>query len=121
MRCRRGQKQLRKELLTLSPPLLYPPKSASNVAIPDPKSVDQLILLDAILQETLRLWGAVPGGQPRVTPSPSCTPAGYLNILPGARVQAQAFTITRTQMSFSTRRAGNQSAGSMKARRNSPR
>ncbi|KAL2004676.1 hypothetical protein VTN00DRAFT_3204 [Thermoascus crustaceus] len=95
------QKQLREELLALSPPLLYPPKStADQVAMPDPKAVDQLTLLDAILQETLRLWVAVPGGQPRVTPSPSCTLAGYSNIPPGVRVQAQGFTIHKNPEIF---------------------
>ncbi|KAF5003748.1 hypothetical protein FDECE_9719 [Fusarium decemcellulare] len=86
------QDQLREELNTLSPPLRFP-----NVPeeLPDPKAVDQLTLLDAILQETLRLWVAVPGGQPRVTPSPSCTLAGYPNIPPGVRVQSHGFTIHR--------------------------
>ncbi|KAL2688997.1 hypothetical protein Neosp_003047 [[Neocosmospora] mangrovei] len=91
------QDRLRRELITLSPPLKYPDAPDE---LPDPKSVDQLSLLDAILQETLRLWVAVPGGQPRVTPSPSCTLAGYANIPPGVRVQSHGFTIHRNPEVF---------------------
>lgn len=88
------QERLREELRTLTPNLAYPPPS-DEVDLPDGKEVDKLSLLDAILQETLRLWVAVPGGQPRVTPSPTCSLAGYDNIPPGVRVQSAGYTIHR--------------------------
>lgn len=91
------QDQLREELNSLSPPLKFP---AVPDEMPNAKAVDQLTLLDAILQETLRLWVAVPGGQPRVTPSPSCTLAGYENIPPGVRVQSQGYTMHRNPEVF---------------------
>lgn len=94
------QAQLRTELLTLSPPLIYPLPDGKEAKLPDPKAVDALPLLDAVLQETLRLWVAVPGGQPRVTPSPSCTLAGYANIPPGVRVQAAAYALHRNPEVF---------------------
>ncbi|KAJ9615323.1 hypothetical protein H2200_001398 [Cladophialophora chaetospira] len=89
------QRRLREELLTLDPPILYPAKDQENVQLPDFKAVDGLPLLDAILQETLRLWVAVPGGQPRLTPSPPCSIAGYENIPPNTKVQCYAYALHR--------------------------
>ena len=85
--------------------------------IPDAKLIDELPLLHAILLETLRLHSAIPGPQPRVTPSPSrfisfnsqgsaksisaaattksATLAGYDSIPPGVRVSAQAYSLHR--------------------------
>jgi len=97
------QAQLRKELLALSPPLIHPPpeeEMAKLPNLPDPKVMDSLSLLDAVLQENLRLWVAVPGGQPRVTPHPSCTLAGYSNIPSGVRVQAAAYVLHRNPEVF---------------------
>lgn len=89
------QEKLRAELRSLDKPLDYPVRTSSieEFELPDAKTVDQLTMLDAVLQETLRLWVAVPGGQPRVTPSPSCSLAGYDNIPPGVRVQSSGFAI----------------------------
>lgn len=86
------QSKLRSELLSIENPLLYPPTS-SEIELPDPKTLDSLPILDSILQETLRLWPAVPGAQPRVTPAAGCTLAGYENIPGGVRVQASTFAI----------------------------
>lgn len=61
------QAQLREELLTLAPPILYP-SPGSCPTLPDPKLLDDLPLLDAIVQETLRLYAPAPGSQPRATP-----------------------------------------------------
>ncbi|CAI6097276.1 unnamed protein product [Clonostachys chloroleuca] len=81
------QDKLREELRSLSPPLHYPSTPGDNgESLPDSKAVDQLPFLDAI---------AVPGGQPRVTPEPSCSLAGYDNIPPGVRVQSSGFAIHR--------------------------
>ncbi|KAF2490799.1 cytochrome P450 [Lophium mytilinum] len=92
------QKQLRDELLTLAPPILFPTPSA-DFELPDPKKVDALPLLDAILQETLRRWVSVPGGQPRVTPG-VCSLAGYDGIPGGVRVQSAAYTLHRNPEVF---------------------
>lgn len=100
------QARLRAELLTLSPPLLFP---STDPVLPDFKAVDQLPLLDAVLQETLRIWTAVPGGQPRVTPRPSCSLAGYKDIPPGVRVQASAYAIHRNSAVFPDPEAWNPS------------
>lgn len=94
------QAQLRKELLTLSSPLIYPVPEGQDIKLPDFKAIDALPLLDAVLQETLRIWTAVPGAQPRVTPSPSCTLAGYDSIPPGVRVQSYAYSLHRNPEVF---------------------
>lgn len=57
------QDKLRKELLTLSPHM-----SLLSRSIPNPKVLDALPLLHAVIMETLRLHAAIPGGQPRMTP-----------------------------------------------------
>lgn len=88
------QEELRKELLTLEPRLTYP-RSDSSRELPSPKSIDTLPLLEAIVTETLRLHAPIPGIQPRVTPSPSCTLAGYSDIPANTRVNAQAYSLHR--------------------------
>jgi len=87
------QKQLRDELLTLDSPIQFPAPVA-EFELPDPKKLDALPLLDAILQETLRRWVSVPGGQPRVTPG-VCSLAGFDGIPGGVRVQSSAYTLHR--------------------------
>ena len=99
------QSSLRGELLSLSPPILYP-ISASNsddskprVALPSPRDIDALPLLNAILFETLRVHPSIPGSLPRVTSSSNLqTPTpllGYPNIPPGIRISAQAYSLHR--------------------------
>ncbi|PWY82901.1 cytochrome P450 [Aspergillus heteromorphus CBS 117.55] len=89
------QTSLRTELLTLSPSLVYPRPDSSSRALPSPKSIDSLPLLDAIITETLRLHAPIPGIQPRVTPSPSCSLVGVDNIPSNTRVSAQAYSLHR--------------------------
>ncbi|KAJ5041297.1 uncharacterized protein L3040_005844 [Drepanopeziza brunnea f. sp. 'multigermtubi'] len=93
------QERLRQELHTLSPSMSCDPSdqtcASQPPALPDPKDVDELPLLDAIIQETLRLYPAAEGGQPRVTPSPPCSLAGFENIPPGVRVQSSAYSLHR--------------------------
>ncbi|CAG8971822.1 hypothetical protein HYALB_00001933 [Hymenoscyphus albidus] len=85
------QASLRAELLSLSPPLLYPHDLTNPISSPHPKSVDALPILDAILQETLRRWPVVAGGQRRVTPKMGThTLAGYTGIPGGVKVQSSA-------------------------------
>jgi hypothetical protein len=90
------QNQLRKELLTLNPQISYP-KSAE---LPSAKAIDNLPLLEAVVTETLRLHAPIPGIQPRVTPSPPCTLAGYGDIPPNTRVNAQAYSLHRNPEVF---------------------
>ncbi|OGM49135.1 cytochrome P450 [Aspergillus bombycis] len=88
------QEELRKELLTLEPKILFPQPSPSR-GLPQAKAVDSLPLLEAIVTETLRLHAPIPGIQPRVTPYPSCTLAGYSDIPANIRVNAQAYSLHR--------------------------
>jgi cytochrome P450 len=87
------QDALRGELLTLSPNLLLSPSNTGR-SIPNSKDLDSLLILHAVVMETLRLYAAIPGGQPRMTPYPSCTLGSY-NIPGGVRVGAQAHSVHR--------------------------
>ena len=91
------QDALRKELLTLSPNMLISPNSKSDSKIPNSHDLDSLPLLHAILMETLRLHAAIPGGQPRMIPYPSCTLGPFINIPGGVRVGAQAHSVHRNE------------------------
>ena len=92
------QASLRSELLNLSPSLSTSPTSPSD--IPNARSIDTLPLLDALLLETLRLYAAAPGPQPRVTPFPSTTIGGHSDIPPGVRVSAAAHVLHRNEEVF---------------------
>ncbi|KAL8938979.1 MAG: hypothetical protein Q9216_003605 [Gyalolechia sp. 2 TL-2023] len=98
------QKQLRDELLTLDPPVRYrlDISDTGEEALPTPKAVDTLPLLDAILHETLRLHTAVPAPQPRVTPEVGggTSIEGYANIPGGVRVSSNAYTMHRIESVF---------------------
>lgn len=93
------QKELRKELLSLEPTIIYP-RASQSVELPPAKTIDNLPLLEAIITETLRLHAPIPGIQPRVTPSPPCTLAGYSDIPPNTRVNAQAYSLHRNAEVF---------------------
>lgn len=83
------QKRLQKELQTLTPRL----EPGSAPALPDPKAVDALPLLHAVVWETLRLHAAIPGPQPRYTPLQGCRlgPEERSYYVPGGvRVSASA-------------------------------
>jgi cytochrome P450 len=92
------QDALRKELLSLSPNMLLEKSSVHN--IPSSKDLDNLPLLHAVLMETLRLRAAIPGGQPRMTPFPSCTLGSFTDIPGGVRVGAQAHSVHRNAVVF---------------------
>lgn len=89
------QAALRKELQTLSPTVTYPGTSHSLCNLPHPKLIDTLPLLQAVVMETLRLHAPIPGIQPRMTPHPRSSLAGYDNIPPNTRVNAQAYSLHR--------------------------
>ncbi|TAQ83584.1 hypothetical protein B7494_g8091 [Chlorociboria aeruginascens] len=73
------QARLREELLSLYKPHIYPVLEGQDIKLPDFEVFDDLPLLDAGLQETLRVWTAVPGPQPRVPPSLSYSYTEFLN------------------------------------------
>jgi cytochrome P450 len=83
------QYRLQNELQTLPPRLV----SSSAPTLPDPKTVDALPFLHAVIWETLRLHSAIPGPQPRFTPPQGCTlgPEEHTYFVPGGvRVSASA-------------------------------
>ena len=90
---------LRKELLTLDPPILMD-KPIDH--LPSPRSIDALPLLDSILQETLRLYAAGPARQPRLTPHVpgGTTIENYAHIPGGVVVSANAYTLHRNPQVF---------------------
>lgn len=95
------QAQLRQELLTLSPPLTYPSQllassKGNSSRLPSARKINALPLLNAIVQETLRLHAAVPGLQPRVTPSAISTTLGGHEKIPGdVKVSSSAYVLHR--------------------------
>lgn len=100
--CRRPewQAKLREELLTLRPQLIFQKnKKYQTEDLPDPKDVDNLPVLHAILLETLRLYPSVPGGQPRVVPK-SCSLGGFDDIPIGTTVQCAAYSLHLTPSVF---------------------
>lgn len=93
------QSLLRTELLTLSPPILYPSFTTAH-SLPSSRSLDTLPLLQATIMETLRLHAPIPGPQPRLTPP---TPTFLANSPPlpaGVRVSANAHCLHRNSEVF---------------------
>ena len=92
------QFSLRSELLSIVDPIIYS-SSVFHSELPALRSMDALPLLEATILETLRLHPAVPGPQPRVTPStisrPPISLGGYANIPAGIRISAQAYSLHR--------------------------
>ena len=82
------QSRLQDELRTLSPLLV----ASTPPNLPNPKVVDALPVLHAIIWETLRLHSAIPGPQPRFTPPQGCQlgPHGEFFVPGGVRVSASA-------------------------------
>lgn len=94
------QQQLRQELLSLDPPIIWPTPLGQTFKLPIPKAVDSLPLLHAVLMETLRLHAPIPGNEPRITPQTPTTLGGYTNIPPNVRVSAQAYSLHRNPEVF---------------------
>ncbi|KAF4781047.1 cytochrome P450 [Colletotrichum scovillei] len=96
------QTSLRQELLTLSPDLkMQTNATETNAAslpasLPDPKHVDALPILHAVIMETLRLHAPIPGPEPRQTPHshPPCR-LGDFEVPGGVRVAALGYTLHR--------------------------
>lgn len=94
------QRALREEIRTLLPSL----SSSMTTTPPHPpsaKEIDALPLLSAVLTETLRLHAAIPGPQPRITPSTGIVTLGaYTSLPPNVRVSAQAYSLHRLPAVF---------------------
>lgn len=56
-------------------------------------------LMNSIIEETLRLYGAAPGALPRTVPEQGWTISGY-QIPPGTEVSTQAYTLHRDPRVF---------------------
>ncbi|EXJ82453.1 hypothetical protein A1O3_06266 [Capronia epimyces CBS 606.96] len=96
------QKQLRLELLTLTPTIVVESHVADTFRLPDPKQIDALPLLHAIFMETLRLHAPIPGIEPRISPHvPGGSTLGtYAGIPGGVRVSAMPYTLHRNAAVF---------------------
>ncbi|KAF4340868.1 benzoate 4-monooxygenase cytochrome P450 [Fusarium beomiforme] len=97
------QKQLRAEIKSLGPFLKFVSHAASGAkrtpALPDPKDIDSLPLLHAVVMETLRLHAPIPGPQPRQTPKDGCSIGGHY--IPGdVRIASMAYTLHRDKKAF---------------------
>lgn len=74
------QEKLREEVLQIMP-------ANADHTLPNPKDLDQLPLLHAVIMESMRRWPTNPGLEPRITP-PDATLAGYTGLPAGVRVSA---------------------------------
>ncbi|KAI9726475.1 MAG: hypothetical protein M1828_001297 [Chrysothrix sp. TS-e1954] len=91
------QTQLHSELLTLSYPISH--TNGPHAELPPAREIDALPFLHAVLTETLRLHAAIPGPQPRLTPSTpnssGVTLGAYGDIPAGVRVSCNAHCLHR--------------------------
>ncbi|KAF9891228.1 hypothetical protein FE257_004792 [Aspergillus nanangensis] len=93
------QTKLREEVLRHAPQLILGDKKVEVEDLPEPKDIDALPILHAIVMETLRLWPSVPGGQPRVVPR-TCSLGGFDGIPAGTVVQSYGYILHRTPEVF---------------------
>jgi cytochrome P450 len=84
------QAQLREELGSIEPSTRT--GSHEGHQLPDPKALDKLPILNAVVMETLRLHAPIPGPQPRLTPYPGCEIGGY-EIPGGVRIACLAYSL----------------------------
>jgi len=101
------QAQLRNEVQSLTPRIVWPPSDLdcdlhNDFSLPDPKQIDALPLLQAIVMETLRLHAPIPGIEPRISPNiPGGSTLGrYSGIPGGVRVSAMPYTLHRNATVF---------------------
>ncbi|KAI5866361.1 cytochrome P450 [Durotheca rogersii] len=94
------QRELRAELLSLAPNMRIPDGGRRDrVALPDPKQLDALPILHAVITETVRRYAPAGGPEPRVTPAPSCRIGPY-EVPAGVRVSASAYNLHRNEAAF---------------------
>jgi len=97
------QRRLREELLSLEPNVRLATTAGRATAgapsLPDPKALDSLPLLQAVVMETLRLHAPIPGPQPRITPPGGCL-LGRHEVPGGVRVAALAYALHRDERIF---------------------
>ncbi|KAK4443578.1 cytochrome P450 [Podospora aff. communis PSN243] len=94
------QAELRTELLGLTPNMRLPTNGHPGAAeLPDPKQLDSLPLLHAVLMETLRLHSPIPGPQLRESPKQG-SQIGPYTIPGGVRAAAMAYTLHRHEYVF---------------------
>lgn len=77
--------------------------SLKQASLPDPKDIDALPMLHAVVTETLHLHAAIPGGQPRVTPTNATLgpPGAEVHGIPaGVRVVSCAHSLHRNPEVF---------------------
>jgi Cytochrome P450 len=93
------QQELRDEIASLTPKLIWPLKPEDTFDLPSPKDIDALAFLNGVLMETLRLHAPIPGMQPRVSPhtkSPTGNQLGrYQHIPGGVRVSSMPYCLHR--------------------------
>ncbi|KAK3332036.1 cytochrome P450 [Cercophora scortea] len=91
------QADLRAELLSLAPNMRLDQDRPASM--PDPKQLDALPLLHAVVMETLRLHAPIPGYQPRETPELPCQIGPYV-VPGGVRIAASAYSLHRDEKVF---------------------
>ncbi|KAK3349932.1 cytochrome P450 [Lasiosphaeria hispida] len=94
------QAELRAELLGLTPNMQFVDGDEETPrSVPDPKQLDSLPVLHAIIMETLRLHSPIPGPQPRQTPDNGGHLGPYF-VPGGVRVAAMAYGLHRDKEVF---------------------
>ncbi|KAF2192180.1 cytochrome P450 3A6 [Zopfia rhizophila CBS 207.26] len=101
------QARLRNELFTLDPPVqptfrTHPnsPNGQVTQRLPSFQALDALPLLDAIVQETLRLYPASQAPQFRITPPGGCTLEKRFYVPGGVRIGTAVFCMHRNEDIF---------------------
>ncbi|KAI4603981.1 hypothetical protein KJ359_000103 [Pestalotiopsis sp. 9143b] len=88
------QSELRAELSTLTPGMRR--GADGRAAAPDPKQLDGLPLLHAVIIETVRRYAPAGGPEPRLTPAPSSRVGPYE--IPGSvRISASGYNLHRDE------------------------
>jgi cytochrome P450 len=97
------QRALRAELRTLKPSMRHDEEESvarrRRLAMPDPRQLDGLPVLHAVVLETVRRYTPAGGPEPRVVPLPSCRVGPY-ELPGGARISASAYNLHRDEAYF---------------------
>ncbi|ETS78088.1 hypothetical protein PFICI_10150 [Pestalotiopsis fici W106-1] len=96
------QSELRAELLGLTPNMHRrggDGVGGKTASMPDPKQLDALPILQAVILETVRRYAPAGGPEPRVTPSPSCR-VGLYEIPGSVRISASVYNLHRDERCF---------------------